>query len=328
VELKQIDAADADGVRRLVAVTNAARSVDTPWLHPLTEHECVGELRHGWDGEPALGFLATIDGADVGQARYETSTYDNQHLAWVEVEIVPERRRRGRGSDVLARLVERARSEGRTSVGGPGWDGVVPPEFVARHGFEQRSVEVHRRQYVEEVDRGGVDALRSAALPHAEDYELVRWPARTPSEGLAALADLTAAINDAPTDDLDIEDEVFTPERIVGYEQAWSERGYRLYRIVARHRRTGDLAGQSVVVVDAERPELAEQHDTSVLRSHRGHRLGLLLKVEVLRWLAETEPQVREIDTWNAESNDHMIGVNEQLGYRVMGRVLDFQRSL
>ena len=88
------------------------------------------------------------------------------------------------------------------------------------------------------------------------------------------------------------------------------------------------LAGQTVVAVDGERPELGEQHDTSVVAEHRGHRLGLLLKLEMLRWLAETEPQVRELDTWNAESNDHMIGVNELLCYRVLGRVLDYQRSL
>ena len=46
----------------------------------------------------------------------------------------------------------------------------------------------------------------------------------------------------------------------------------------------------------------------------------------MLRWLAEIEPQLETLDTWNAESNDHMIGVNERLGYRVMGRELQFQR--
>jgi len=34
------------------------------------------------------------------------------------------------------------------------------------------------------------------------------------------------------------------------------------------------------------------------------------------------------MDTWNAESNDHMIGINEALGYRVMGRAIEFQRDL
>ena len=45
-------------------------------------------------------------------------------------------------------------------------------------------------------------------------------------------------------------------------------------------------------------------------------------------WLAEVEPQVETVDTWNAESNAHMIGVNERLGYRVLGREMQFQRRL
>jgi hypothetical protein len=48
----------------------------------------------------------------------------------------------------------------------------------------------------------------------------------------------------------------------------------------------------------------------------------------MLRWLREAQPQLATIDTWNAESNDHMIGVNEAVGYRVMGRALAFQRSM
>jgi len=320
MEVTQVSPDDLDAVRRLVAVTNAARRVDSPWLHPLTRHECVGELRWGWDGDPAAGFLATVDGVDVGAGRYEVSSYDNEHLAWLEVEIVPELRRHGHGSALLAALVARARGEGRTSAGVAGWDAPAPAAFASRHGFQQKSVEVHRRQYV--------DAHPVLAWPDAPEYELTRWPARTPVADLAALAELTAAINDAPTDELDVEDEVFPPERITAYENAWAERGHRLYRLVARHRATGVLAGQTVVAVDGERPELGEQHDTSVVAEHRGHRLGLLLKLEMLRWLAEEEPQLREIDTWNAESNDHMIGVNELLGYRIMGRVIDYQRSL
>ena len=48
----------------------------------------------------------------------------------------------------------------------------------------------------------------------------------------------------------------------------------------------------------------------------------------MMQWLAEVEPQLESVDTWNAESNDHMIGVNEQLGYRVLGRGVQFQRTL
>ena len=44
-------------------------------------------------------------------------------------------------------------------------------------------------------------------------------------------------------------------------------------------------------------------------------------------WMREAEPQLETIDTWNAESNDHMIGVDELLGYRVLGREHEYQRS-
>ncbi len=46
----------------------------------------------------------------------------------------------------------------------------------------------------------------------------------------------------------------------------------------------------------------------------------------MLLWLAETQPQLQTVDTWNAESNRFMIDVNEALGYRVVGRGYDLQK--
>ena len=112
------------------------------------------------------------------------------------------------------------------------------------------------------------------------------------------------------------------------YEQANEGRRTRGYRLLARHRGTGALAGHTVVAVEAERPEIGHQHDTSVVREHRGHRLGLLLKTGMLRWLGEVEPQLRTVDTWNTETNGPMIAVNERLSYRMLGRALEFQRPL
>jgi len=45
-----------------------------------------------------------------------------------------------------------------------------------------------------------------------------------------------------------------------------------------------------------------------VAREHRGHRLGLRLKLAMLDLLADREPQVRHILTSNAETNGPMIG--------------------
>jgi hypothetical protein len=173
-----------------------------------------------------------------------------------------------------------------------------------------------------------VQQLYDDAAAVAADYELVRIAGRTPDELMDAVVELSAAINDAPTDDLDIEDDVMSAERVEAYETSVLAHGERLYRLVARHRETGELGGHTVVAVEEARPALASQHDTAVARAHRGHRLGMLLKAGMLLWLAEAEPQVESVDTWNAESNDHMIAVNEALAYRVMGRALQFQKTL
>lgn len=319
---------DAAALQEWVDLVNASLPVDAPWEHPTTLTTMEGRFRHGWDGEPAVPYLARVDGTVVGGGSISTSEYDNLHLAWFSVLVHPEHRRRGYGSEILAFLEQEAKEMGRTTVGIDGWESASTVGFATRHGYEKKHQAINRRQFLADIDRAELDKQYDAALPHATDYVLERWQGMTPDEQLDDLARMASAINDAPTDDLDIEDEVFTGDRMRAYEVATLGRRQRMYRVVARHVPTGELAGQTVVVVEIERPELGHQHDTSVVRSHRGHRLGLLIKTDMLRWLAEAEPQIVSIDTFNAESNDQMIGVNELLGYRIMGRELAFQKTL
>jgi hypothetical protein len=72
--------------------------------------------------------------------------------------------------------------------------------------------------------------------------------------------------------------------------------------------------------VDPADPGWAHQMLTGVTRAHRGHRLGLLVKVAMAEWLKAAEPQVERLQTWNAQSNQYMIAVNEALGYTILGR--------
>ena len=327
MEITRVDPADRAAVEAYVAVRNAVSAADAPWLHPMTESSAVGDLRYGWDGEPDTAYLGVEDGAPVAAGTLSTTEYDNLHLAWFGPKVHPDHRRRGLGSAMLESLLAEARARGRTTFGADAWDDAGFAAFAEHHGFEAASRAVNRRQVLADVDPDVVRRQHDEALPAASDYDLVRRAGRTSDHELEALAEMAAAINDAPTDDLDIEDEVFTADRMRRYEQAQEGRGYRLYRVLARHRATGELAGHSVVVVEADRPTIGDQHDTSVVAGHRGHRLGLLLKADMYLWLREVEPQLETIDTWNAESNDHMIGVNELLGYQVLGRAVEYQRK-
>lgn len=319
---------DATALKEWTDLHNAVSKVDSPWEHEQTLLRSEARFRHGWDGEPSVPFLARVDGELVASGNYSISEYDNLHLAWLGIAVHPDHRRRGHGSTVLAFLEDEARRLGRTSAGIGGWESDAVRGFAAKHGYEKKHQAINRRQYLADVDRAELQKRYDEALTHATDYVLERRPLPTPEEDLADFAEMASAINDAPTDDLDIEDEVFSAERMKAYEDACAFRQERAYRVVARHVPSGQLAGQTVVVVDSNNPTVGDQHDTSVVGAHRGHRLGLLLKGEMLFWLAEEEPQLEEIDTYNAESNDHMIGVNELLGYRVMGRELAYQKSL
>ncbi len=59
-----------------------------------------------------------------------------------------------------------------------------------------------------------------------------------------------------------------------------------------------------------------------------GHRLGLLVKIEMMRWLAEAAPQMEVLETWNQVDNTHMVRVNEALGYRLSEVYATYERRL
>ena len=319
---------DAAELAAWAELVNAVSAQDSPWLRPETARSGAARFRYGWDCEPASPYLARMEGEVVGWGSISTSEYDNLGLAWLGVQVHPDHRRRGVGTAVLEALVAEARRRGRTSLGVDAWESEASDAFAKHHGFDRKLASINRRQVLADVDWPELQRRYDAALPHAADYVVERWSVPTPDERLGELAEMASAINDAPLDDLDYEDEVFTADRMRNYEIAVAGHHQRLYRLVARHVPSGALAAQTVVVVWADHPAWGDQHDTSVTRDHRGHRLGLVLKADMLRWLAEAEPQLQTIDTWNAESNDHMIGVNVVLGYQVLGRVWAYQRAL
>ena len=328
MEIHRFGPEQVHDVEAALDIYNAAGAVDAPWDPPSLPQRFESLLRQGWDGEPPAAYLAVVDGRPVGSSMLFTSERDNRHLAWIRLAVHPECRRRGYGTRLFERMVEETKAVGRTSIATDGWDTPRTRAFAAGLGLEVGSQAIQRRQHLAEIDPEEIRRAYDDAAAVASDYELVRVPGRTPPELVDVVVELAGAINDAPTDDLDIEDEVFSAERLAAYEEASAARGNREYRVIARQRGTGEPAGHTAVSVEGQRPTLAHQEDTAVARAHRGHRLGMLLKADMLLWLAEVEPQIETVDTWNAESNDHMIAVNEALGYKIMGRELQLQRSV
>jgi RimJ/RimL family protein N-acetyltransferase len=197
--------------------------------------------------------------------------------------------------------------------------GSAGERFLDALGIEVEPGDQLRHQDVTVLDWAVLDDMYADAVDHAADYEIREIPPEAPDDMVAELVAVISAVNDAPTDVRHAEPDQYPPERIRAYEAGEAAIGRIGYRLVAVHIPTGVFAGYTGVGVDAERPWYATQYITSVRAEHRGHRLGLLLKIAMMRLLRDREPALRTVSTWNSPDNVHMIAVNETLGYRLVG---------
>jgi GNAT superfamily N-acetyltransferase len=311
---------DLDQVGAVAGILEAGRLVDDPEAHPIIVAELAAELRYGWDLQPDEHFLYLPDGASspVATLAIDLPKWDNRQLFWLRLVVHPEHRRRGHGSAVMAQVLRMAEEAGRSIL----WIEAVEEDagarkFCERFGFGYASHDARRRQRFADVDQDAVQQLWAEAQAAAADYRLERLLPPVPEPTLQEMIEVTAAINDAPMGELTFEDEVFDLQRLRDIEAAREGRGDQSYRVIARHRETGEIGGHTNVVISPHRRQLGFQADTAVARSHRGHRLGLLVKIDMMRWLAEAEPQLEVVETWNNADNRFMIRVNEALGYRL-----------
>jgi len=331
MDLTELDPRTVDGstAEGLAEIMTAASQAETPGT-PATSGPTVRlRKRFGW-GEERAGWLAVVRLADriVGSGTMMFPQRANRHLAYVWLTVHPEHQRQGIGSALLRSAERVALEADRRSLNAFTMRGGAGAAFAAARGFEPGLDNAIRRLELIGVDPARWTEHRTEALKRAGDYDLVRVLGPSDDVLLAELAPLFTAINDAPTGDLDIEPDAFDPSSIRGYEQAMADRDQTMYRVLARRRSDGEWAGHTIVLVDRHASQWAAQEETAVVPSHRGNRLGLAMKADLLLWLAEAEPQLEWIQTWNAESNRHMLAVNETLGFVLFARTIQHQKPL
>jgi hypothetical protein len=192
-------------------------------------------------------------------------------------------------------------------------------EAFARHfGASPGLADARRVLVLAKLAPGLVAGLRDSAARAAAGYTLVSWTGDTADEYLAGMAAVSNALADAPHD-AGHQARLWDARRVrEDLDSARDLFGFRVYFVAALHDATGEMAALTEVEVDPESPGWGHQQITAVTRPHRGHRLGMLTKAAMLEWLAQAEPQLERIVTWNAASNQHMVGINEALGYELL----------
>ena len=326
VDPLELDDATATRCAEIVGASAAASGIDVP---APSAAGFAGQVTYTHDMTPVDAMWLAREGSDVvGSATITFAAWDNPHLAFVFCAVHPDFLGRGVGSTLLRAQVEAARAHDRTLLLTFEFRDTPGHRLLAEQGFELAQDTAQRRLRPADLDWEAIQRYAADAAAHATAYELVRLDGPAPDDWLPTLQSLHESINDAPLDGIDLQPDVYPAERIRLYEQAMAARQQHLYRLMARHRSTGAWAGHTILCVDRTRPGSGIQEDTSVVSAHRGHRLGMLLKSTMLLWMRDAEPGLETIDTWNAETNGHMIAVNDRLGCFVNARGVALQRHL
>jgi GNAT superfamily N-acetyltransferase len=206
-------------------------------------------------------------------------------------------------------------------------DGSPGAAFAAAAGARPGIAHVIRQLVIDAGLPARLAGLRTEAAVRATGYTLLSWTGATPPEYLGDSARLSAAMADAPTD-AGVEPQIWDASRITDFEHTLLGSGQHLYTVAARHDDSGCLAAVTQVMCDPANSGWAFQGITAVLPEHRGHRLGLLAKSEMLELLIGRTPDVRRVLTRNADANRHMVAINERLGYQVSSVHRDWELDL
>lgn len=311
------------------------------------------ELEH-WRGTPYEArhlFVGRIDGKTVGMCSVALPLRENLWTAGINVLVSPGYRRRGLGRQLLLFAEDVAQQHGRTSLDGyfelpahvmegagpllpakSGAGGLPAGEpstaFAAAGGYELEQVETSSR-LVLPVPPERLAALEAAASARAGDYTLVGWADACPAELVDSYAQLNARMSvDVPTAGMDWEGELWDADRVRRDGEMLARSGVQSVVSAAMHRPTGQLVAYTVLNWRPEVPGVILQQDTLVSGQHRGHRLGMLIKIRNLRVAQDRWPAAKSVLTWNANENQHMLAINIALGFTPAGYEGEWQKRL
>jgi len=328
--------------------------------------ETAAELlgRHRNDVHRGHAVFGAWDGATM-VGRCGLGWERDERAATVEftLGVLPSARRRGVGSQLLAAAEDAARELGRSTVVAYSdhpdtTDGAAAPEtegsdeaggrdvvrapdgdavlsaatpaaaFAAAHGYalgqleRVSSIAVDGR--TEEFRRDLASRIARAA---AEGYRLELWTDRTPERLVDAYAAARARmVLDVPTGGVTLDEERWDAARVREHESEELDGGTGVL-VAAAVTDDGEVAGYTELELPPDRA-FAYQYDTLVIRTHRGHGLGMLVKLANLVRLAEAAPERTVVYTWNADENEHMLAINVALGFRRCGLEAIWQREL
>lgn len=320
VRLQPLDADDEQAVSGWLALLADSAAADTVGAPPCPV-DMVGSLRFAPPDTELEDWVAYRGGRVIGALRLALPA-SAPAVRVDQLLVHPRERRSGIGRMLYGLAKERAAEHGRESLtatvveplpdGPPGDPG--PPAFAAAVGATRCAEGAGVHQWLD-LDRH--DPLAGGVPAVATGYRLVNWGTITPEEYAVAVSALELSLGGGSLEEAEQRVETSYARR---FEKMRVGRGRRAYHTGVVHEASGRLVGYTSISKTTGNPRHALQGMTVVHTSHRGHRLGTVIKLVNLKRARENEPELRMLETTNAESNAAMIAVNVAMGYRAHDR--------
>lgn len=328
------DAADAGEFRELSRVRNAVYRELTGRSEQDLTPEALLPLLRSRPERTTVVWAVRVDGDIVGRAVVDIPHEEGSRVAIASVEILPRVWGRGIGRAVAPHIEAVVRQHGRTVI--QNWTeqqasdgrrrqartgfGSVPDDHVARfltrQGFSLEQVYRVSRLDMAPSAVERAEALLREAEGFSTDYRVLQWMVPTPAEHLDGYAWLKSRMStDAPSADLETDEETWDADRLIAAEKRIAEMGQTVQVTAAEHIATGELTAFTELGIGPDFHGTTHQHDTLVLKEHRGHRLGQLVKSAALLSWRDVAPDSPDLITYNAEENRPMLSINEAMGF-------------
>lgn len=331
-----LDAPDAGPFLEMVRIMNELCRDDTG--HDYLDED-PQEALGAWQDQTdwtRIGFTAERDGDIVGVGVLTLANEPDAMSAEFDVMVDPRRRGQGAEELLLAEVERIARERGRSviqtwTLHRPTWSGrgmapstgagAIPADdpqtvFQLANGFTLEQVE---RNSVFDL-HGSFDvaerALADALAELGDEYRPVAWTSPTPPEYLDSFAYVMSRMStDAPAGGTVVEEQHWDAARMQRRDARLAAQGMLASVAAVEHVPTGALVAFNELTIAEDRAGVTHQFGTLVVREHRGHRLGTVVKcANLLRW-RELVPDSPRISTFNAEENRYMLDVNEAVGF-------------